>query len=53
MNIDGGTNGKVKIGDYIQIIGEYGAISGTEVKIGDNVLLKMKPWKSRMISISM
>ena len=46
VNIDGGTNGKVKIGDYIQIIGEYGAISGTEVKIGDNVLLKMKPWKS-------
>ena len=46
VNIDGGTNGKVKIGDYIQIIGEYGAISGTEVNIGDNVLLKMKPWKS-------
>ena len=46
MNIDGGTNGKVKIGDYIQIIGEYGAISGTEVNIGDNVLLKMKPWES-------
>lgn len=46
VNIDGGTNGKVKIGDYIQIIGEYGAISGTEVKIGDNVLLKMKPWES-------
>ena len=46
VNIDGGTNGKVKIGDYIQIIGEYGAISGTEVNIGDNVLLKMKPWES-------
>lgn len=46
VNIDGGTNGKVKIGDYIQIIGEYGAISGTEVNIGDNVLLKMKPWGS-------
>ena len=46
VNIDGGTNGKVKIGDYIQIIGEYGAISGTEVKIGNNVLLKMKPWES-------
>ena len=45
VNIDGGTNGKVKIGDYIQIIGEYGAISGTEVKIGNNVLLKMRPWK--------
>ena len=46
VNIDGGTNGKVKIGDYIEIFGEYGAISGTEVKIGNNVLLKMKPWES-------
>ena len=46
VNIDGGTNGKVKIGDYIQIIGKYGAISATEVNIGDNVLLKMKPWES-------
>ena len=46
VNIDGGTNGKVKIGDYIQIFGKYGAISGTEVNIGDNVLLKMKPWES-------
>ena len=46
MNIDGGTNGKVKIGDYIQIFGKYGAISATEVNIGNNVLLKMKPWES-------
>ena len=46
VNIDGGTNGKVKIGDYIEIFGEYGAISATEVNIGDNVLLKMKPWGS-------
>ena len=46
VNIDGGTNGKVKIGDYIEIFGKYGAISATEVKIGNNVLLKMKPWKS-------
>ena len=46
VNIDGGTNGKVKIGDYIQIFGKYGAISATEVNIGDNVLLKMKPWGS-------
>ena len=45
VNIDGGTNGKVKIGDYVQIFGKYGAISATEVKIGNNVLLKMKPWK--------
>ena len=46
VNIDGGTNGKVKIGDCIQIFGKYGAISATEVNIGNNVLLKMKPWKS-------
>ena len=46
VNIDGGTNGKVKIGDGVQIFGKYGAISGTEVNIGDNVLLKMKPWGS-------
>ena len=46
VNIDGGTNGKVKIGDYIQIFGKYGAISATKVNIGNNVLLKMKPWKS-------
>ena len=42
VNIDGGTNGKVKIGDYIQIFGKYGAISATEVNIGNNVLLKMR-----------
>ena len=46
VNIDGGTNGKVKIGDGGQIFGKYGAISATEVKIGDNVLLKMRLWKS-------
>ena len=46
VNIHGGTNGKVKIGDYIEIFGKYGAISATEVNIGNNVLLKMKPWKS-------
>ena len=46
VNIDGGTNGKVKIGDGVQIFGKYGAISATEVNIGNNVLLKMKPWKS-------
>lgn len=46
VNIDGGTNGKVKIGDYSEIFGKYGAISATEVNIGNNVLLKMKPWKS-------
>ena len=46
VNIDGGTNGKVKIGDYIEIFGKYGAISATKVNIGNNVLLKMKPWES-------
>ena len=46
VNIDGGTNGKVKIGDYIEIFGKYGAISATEVNIGNNVLLKMRLWKS-------
>ena len=46
VNIDGGTNGKVKIGDGVQIFGKYGAISATEVNIGNNVLLKMKLWKS-------
>ena len=46
VNIDGGTNGKVKIGDGVRIFGKYGAISATEVNIGDNVLLKMRPWKS-------
>ena len=46
VNIDGGTNGKVKIGDRGQIFGKYGAISATEVNIGDNVLLKMRLWKS-------
>ena len=46
VNIDGGTNEKVKIGDGVQIFGKYGAISATEVNIGNNVLLKMKPWES-------
>ena len=46
VNIDGGTNGKVKIGDGVQIFGKYGAISATKVNIGNNVLLKMKPWES-------
>ena len=47
VNIDGGTNGKVKIGDGVQIFGKYGAISATKVNIGNNVLLKMKPWESQ------
>ena len=47
VNIDGGKHGKVKIGENHAILGSiYGAISGTKVNIGNNVLLKMKPWKS-------
>ena len=42
VNIDGGKHGKVKIGENYAILGSiYGAISGTKVNIGDNVLLKM------------
>ena len=42
VNIDGGKHGKVKIGENSALFGVYGAISGTEVNIGNNVLLKMK-----------
>ena len=42
VNIDGKKNGKVKLGERSALTGYYGAISGTEVNIGDNVLLKMK-----------
>ena len=42
VTIDGGENGKVEIGKNSVLSGLYGAISGTEVKIGNNVLLKMK-----------
>ena len=43
VNIDGGKHGKVKIGENRAILGSiYGAISGTKVNIGDNVLLKMR-----------
>ena len=42
VNIDGGTNGKVKLGENSAIIGSEGAISATKVKIGNNVLLKMQ-----------
>ena len=46
MTINGGENGKIEIGKNSAITGKFGAISGTEVNIGNNVLLKMKPWKS-------
>ena len=42
VNIDGGEDGKVKIGENSAITGGNGAISATKVKIGNNVLLKMK-----------
>ena len=42
VNIDGKKDGKVKLGEKSALTGYYGAISGTEVNIGDNVLLKMK-----------
>ena len=42
VTIDGGDNGRIEIGKKSAITGLSGAISGTEVKIGNNVLLKMK-----------
>lgn len=46
VNIDGGDNGRIEIGKRSAITGEYGAVSGTEVNIGNNVLLKMKQRRS-------
>ena len=42
VNIDGGKDGKVKLGENSAITGKFGAISATEVNIRNNVLLKMK-----------
>lgn len=42
VTIDGGENGRIEIGKRSAITGEHGAVSGTEVNIGNNVLLKMK-----------
>lgn len=42
VTIDGGDNGRIEIGKKSAITGLSGAISGTEVNIGNNVLLKMK-----------
>ena len=42
VTIDGGKDGKVKLGENSAITGDDGAISATKVTIGDNVLLKMK-----------
>ena len=47
VNIDGGEHGKVKIGENSAITEGEGAISGTVVNIGNNVLLKIKQsWKN-------
>ena len=46
VNIDGGENGTVKLGVNSALRGGSGAISGTKVKIGNNVLLKMKQKRS-------
>ena len=54
VTIDGGDNGRIEIGKKSAITGAYGAISGTKVKIGDNVLLKMNPrnWGGPYIKVN-
>lgn len=52
VTIDGGKNGKVEIGKNSAIVGESGAISGTVVNIGDNVLLKMKGKNGQYIRVN-
>ena len=52
VNIDGGEHGKVKLGENSAITGGNGAISGTEVNIGDNVLLKMKGKNGQYIRVN-
>ena len=42
VNIDGRDDGRIEIGAKSALTGLGGIISGTEVNIGDNVLLKMK-----------
>ena len=42
VNIDGGKNGNVRLGENGAITAREGAISATEVTIKDHVLLKMK-----------
>ena len=54
VNIDGGNNGKIEIGKKSAITGQCGAISGTKVNIGNNVILKMNPrsWRDPHISVN-
>ena len=42
VNIDGGENGNVVLGDVNGINGKGAAISGTSINIGDHVLIKLK-----------
>ena len=42
VNIDGGENGNVVLGDVNVINGKGAAISGTSINIGDHVLIKLK-----------
>ena len=42
VNINGGENGNVVLGDVGGISGEDAVISGTEINIGDHVQIKMK-----------
>ena len=42
VNIDGGKNGNVVLGDVGGISGDDAAIYGTSINIGDHVLIKMK-----------
>ena len=42
VNIDGGENGNVVLGDVNGINGKDAAISGTSINIGDHVLIKLK-----------
>ena len=48
VNIDGGENGNVVLGDVNGINGKGAAISGTSINIGDHVLIKLKQkfWKN-------
>ena len=58
VTIDGRDKGRIEIGKKSAITGLSGAISGTEVNIGNNVLLKMKQrqvrtyWYSKYIAVN-
>ena len=52
VNINGRDKGRIEIGKNSAIVGESGAISGTVVNIGDNVLLKMKGKNGQYIRVN-